>query len=68
MGPRNMRVNGRVRLCSGLASVLHLLHSMPRTPSVLIRLGQVRVISAGRCAPWKSTSILRLAHSRLSWW
>src|SRR5256885_12150716 len=42
---------------------LHLLHSMPRTPSPLIMLGHVRVIVTCFWPPWKSTSILRLAAS-----
>ena len=37
-------MNGSVTLCSGSDSALHLLHSMPRTPSPLIMLGQVRVM------------------------
>src|SRR5206468_7880421 len=64
IGPRNIRVNGKLTLWAGSDSQLHLLHSMPRTPSVLIRFGHVRVITAGFWSPWKSTSMWRLAASR----
>ena len=60
----NMRVNGSVTLCSGSEALLHLRCSIPITPSVEMMFGQVRVISAGRWPPWKSTSILRLPSSR----
>ena len=42
---------GKVTLCSGFANLLHLFCSRPRTPSVLIRLGHVRIISAGLIPP-----------------
>src|ERR1700730_13042674 len=51
MGPRNILVKGSVMLCFGSDSQLHLLHSIPRTPSVPIRLGHVRVMDAGFWSP-----------------
>ena len=68
MGPRNIRVKGMVTSCSGFAKSLHFACSRPRTPSVEIRLGQVRVMVAGFCAPWKSTSMWRFAASRETLW
>ena len=52
IGPRNIRVKGSVTSCFGSVSALHLSHSSPRTPSVLMRFGHVRVITAGFWSPW----------------
>ena len=55
IGPASMRVKGSVTLCSGVTRSLHLLYSLPRTPSRVRLFGYARSRPVGFMAPWKST-------------